>query len=92
MRAARQLSPTWALDTRLIQDFLGHASIANTVRYTKLAPGRLLPSGSDSHTAVAPGANMTAKQPGGRTRKGSCGIGPVMGLDGGKNGFSTAWT
>ena len=28
-------------DTRLIQDFLGHASIANTVRYTKLAPGRL---------------------------------------------------
>jgi site-specific recombinase XerD len=28
-------------DTRLIQDFLGHASIADTVRYTKLAPGRL---------------------------------------------------
>jgi type 1 fimbriae regulatory protein FimB/type 1 fimbriae regulatory protein FimE len=28
-------------DTRLIQDFLGHASIANTVRHTKLAPGRL---------------------------------------------------
>ena len=28
-------------DTRLIQDFLGHAAIANTVRYTKLAPGRL---------------------------------------------------
>ena len=28
-------------DTRLIQDFLGHASISNTVRYTKLAPGRL---------------------------------------------------
>jgi Phage integrase family len=28
-------------DTRLIQDFLGHASIANTVRYTKLAPARL---------------------------------------------------
>jgi hypothetical protein len=28
-------------DTRLIQDFLGHASIANTVRYTKPAPGRL---------------------------------------------------
>ena len=28
-------------DTRSIQDFLGHASIANTVRYTKLAPGRL---------------------------------------------------
>ena len=28
-------------DTRLIQDFLGHASIANTVRYTNLAPGRL---------------------------------------------------
>jgi integrase len=28
-------------DTRLIQDFLGHASIANTVRYTKLAPRRL---------------------------------------------------
>jgi site-specific recombinase XerD len=27
-------------DTRLIQDFLGHASIA-TVRYTTLAPGRL---------------------------------------------------
>ena len=27
--------------TRLIQDFLGHASIANTVRYTKPAPGRL---------------------------------------------------
>jgi hypothetical protein len=27
--------------TQLIQDFLGHASIANTVRYTKLAPGRL---------------------------------------------------
>jgi type 1 fimbriae regulatory protein FimE len=28
-------------DTRLIQDFLGHAAISNTVRYTKLAPGRL---------------------------------------------------
>jgi site-specific recombinase XerD len=28
-------------DTRLIQDFLGHASIANTVRYSRLAPGRL---------------------------------------------------
>ena len=28
-------------DTRLIQDFLGHASIANTVRYTRLAPVRL---------------------------------------------------
>ena len=28
-------------DTWLIQDFLGHASIANTVRYTQLAPGRL---------------------------------------------------
>jgi site-specific recombinase XerD len=28
-------------DTRLIQDFLGHASIANTARYTKLASGRL---------------------------------------------------
>lgn len=28
-------------DTRLIQDFMGHASIANTVRYTKLAPARL---------------------------------------------------
>jgi hypothetical protein len=25
----------------LIQDFLGHASIANTVRYTMLAPRRL---------------------------------------------------
>ena len=29
------------IDTRLIQDFLGHTSIANTVRYTRLAPGRL---------------------------------------------------
>jgi type 1 fimbriae regulatory protein FimB/type 1 fimbriae regulatory protein FimE len=29
------------LDTRLVQDFMGHASIANTVRYTKLAPARL---------------------------------------------------
>ena len=28
-------------DTRLIQDFLGHASIANTVRCTKLVPARL---------------------------------------------------
>ena len=28
-------------DTRLIQDFPGHASIANTMRYTRLAPGRL---------------------------------------------------
>jgi site-specific recombinase XerD len=28
-------------DTRLIQDWLGHASISNTVRYTQLAPGRL---------------------------------------------------
>jgi site-specific recombinase XerD len=27
-------------DTRLIRDFPGHASIANTVRYTRLAPGR----------------------------------------------------
>jgi site-specific recombinase XerC len=25
----------------LIQDFLGHATIANTVRYTKLAPEHL---------------------------------------------------
>lgn len=28
-------------DTRLIQDFLGHTSIQNTVRYTRLAPARL---------------------------------------------------
>jgi type 1 fimbriae regulatory protein FimB len=28
-------------DTRLIQDFLGHRNIQNTVRYTKLAPARL---------------------------------------------------
>jgi hypothetical protein len=28
-------------DTGLIQDFLGHASIASTVCYTRLAPGRL---------------------------------------------------
>ena len=28
-------------DTRLIQDFLGHVSIANALRYTRLAPGRL---------------------------------------------------
>jgi hypothetical protein len=28
-------------DTRSTQNFLGHASIANTVRYAKLAPGRL---------------------------------------------------
>jgi type 1 fimbriae regulatory protein FimB/type 1 fimbriae regulatory protein FimE len=28
-------------DTRLIQDFMGHASITNTARYTKLAPARL---------------------------------------------------
>ena len=28
-------------DTRLIQDFMGHASITNTVRYTKLAQARL---------------------------------------------------
>jgi len=28
-------------DTRLIQDFLGHANIQNTVRYTRLAPARL---------------------------------------------------
>jgi site-specific recombinase XerD len=33
--------PNEGTDTRLIQDFLGHASIANTVRYTRLAPGRL---------------------------------------------------
>ena len=26
------------LDTRLIQDFLGHRDIRNTVRYTKLSP------------------------------------------------------
>lgn len=29
------------LDTRLIQEFLGHASINNTTRYTKIAPQRL---------------------------------------------------
>ena len=29
------------LDTRLIQDFLGHRDIRNTVRYTKLSPQRL---------------------------------------------------
>jgi integrase len=29
------------LDTRLIQDFLGHRDIRNTVRYTKLSPHRL---------------------------------------------------
>jgi site-specific recombinase XerD len=28
-------------DTRLIQDFLGHRDIRNTVRYTRLAAGRL---------------------------------------------------
>lgn len=28
-------------DTRLIQDFLGHRDIRNTVRYTRLAPARL---------------------------------------------------
>lgn len=28
-------------DTRAIQDYLGHKSIQNTVRYTKLAPNRL---------------------------------------------------
>jgi site-specific recombinase XerD len=28
-------------DTRLIRDFMGHASIAKTVRYTRLAAGRL---------------------------------------------------
>ena len=47
---SRSATPTWdapirianeGTDTRLIQDFLGDASIANTVRYTKLAPGRL---------------------------------------------------
>jgi integrase len=27
-------------DTRTLQDYLGHKSIASTVRYTKLAPGR----------------------------------------------------
>ena len=33
-------------DTRLIQDFLGHASIANTVRYTRAsAPRRFAVSG-----------------------------------------------
>lgn len=29
------------VDVRLIQDYLGHANIQNTVRYTKLAPARL---------------------------------------------------
>ena len=29
------------LDTRCIQDFLGHQDIRHTVRYTELAPGRL---------------------------------------------------
>jgi type 1 fimbriae regulatory protein FimB len=29
------------MDTQLIQDFLRHASIANTMRYTELAPERL---------------------------------------------------
>lgn len=28
-------------DTRLIQDFLGHRDIRNTVRYTQLATARL---------------------------------------------------
>jgi integrase len=28
------------LDTRLIQDYLGHRSVQHTVRYTELAPGR----------------------------------------------------
>ncbi len=27
-------------DTRIIQDYLGHANIQHTVRYAKLAPGR----------------------------------------------------
>jgi site-specific recombinase XerD len=28
------------VDTRSVQDYLGHASIASTVRYTKLSPRR----------------------------------------------------
>ena len=28
------------VDTRSLQDYLGHASIASTVRYTKLSPRR----------------------------------------------------
>jgi site-specific recombinase XerD len=39
--AAGQALANEGTDTRLIQDFLGHTSIANTVRYTRLAPGRL---------------------------------------------------
>ena len=32
-------------DTRLIQEFRGHASLANTVLYTKAASGRLAQCG-----------------------------------------------
>jgi site-specific recombinase XerD len=28
-------------DMRVMQDLLGHANVQNTIRYTKLAPGRL---------------------------------------------------
>ena len=38
--AAGTSSPTDGQDTRAIQHYLGHRSIASTVRYTKLAPDR----------------------------------------------------
>ena len=39
--AAGHMLANAGTDTRLIQDFLGHRDIRNTVRYTRLAPGRL---------------------------------------------------
>jgi len=40
-RGAGDMLADEGLDTRLIQDFLGHRDIRNTVRYTKVSPHRL---------------------------------------------------
>jgi type 1 fimbriae regulatory protein FimB len=39
--AAGHMLANAGTDTRLIQDFLGHRDIRNTMRYTRLAPARL---------------------------------------------------
>ena len=61
------------VDTRSLQDYLGHASIASTVRYTKLSPRRFR-----NFWNATPDALETAReqigiaftQPGSKSKKG----------------------
>ena len=73
------------------------ASTRSLPRPGRAAPGQRLaePLGHQRLLAQATdilGGEHDRQQPGGRAGQGGCGVGPVMGLDGGKDGFSTART